>query len=82
MGDYAELGLSTPGINRPVLFICPAFCGSPILNDIEGKKASNIIVGDQKNVEILSQAIRAGVKTLWLQLNNVLFLILFVFYDD
>jgi len=32
------------------------------LNDIEGKKASIIIVGDQKNVEILSQAIRAGVK--------------------
>jgi len=22
--DYAELGLSAPGINRPVLFICPA----------------------------------------------------------
>jgi len=21
--DYAELGLSAPGINRPALFICP-----------------------------------------------------------
>ena len=32
------------------------------LNDIDGKKASIIIVGDQKNIELLSQAIRAGVK--------------------
>ncbi len=33
-----------------------------VLNDISGKKASIIIIGDQKNVELLSQAIRAGVK--------------------
>lgn len=32
------------------------------LNDLDGKKASIIIVGDQKNIELLSQAIRAGVK--------------------
>jgi pilus assembly protein CpaE len=32
------------------------------LNDIDGKKASIILVGDQKNVELLSLAIRAGVK--------------------
>jgi len=33
-----------------------------VLNNIVGKKASIIIVGDQKNVELLSLAIRAGVK--------------------
>ncbi|MDO9269486.1 MAG: AAA family ATPase [Methylobacter sp.] len=33
-----------------------------VLNDINGKKASIIIIGDQKNIELLSQAIRAGVK--------------------
>lgn len=33
-----------------------------VLNDIDGKKASIVIIGDQKNVELLSQAIRAGVK--------------------
>jgi pilus assembly protein CpaE len=33
-----------------------------VLNDVDGKKASIIIVGDQKNVELLSLAIRAGVK--------------------
>lgn len=33
-----------------------------VLNEISGKKASVIIVGDQTNVELLSQAIRAGVK--------------------
>ena len=33
-----------------------------VLNDIDGKKASIIVVGDHKNVELLSQAIRAGVK--------------------
>ena len=32
------------------------------LNEIEGKKASIIIVGDHKNVDLLSLAIRAGVK--------------------
>ena len=32
------------------------------LNDIDGKKAAIIIIGDQNNVELLSQAIRAGVK--------------------
>ena len=32
------------------------------LNDIDHKKASIIIVGDHKNVELLTQAIRAGVK--------------------
>jgi pilus assembly protein CpaE len=32
------------------------------LNDVVGKKASIIIIGDQKNVELLSLAIRAGVK--------------------
>jgi pilus assembly protein CpaE len=32
------------------------------LNDIDGKKASIIIVGDQRNIELLSQALRAGVK--------------------
>jgi pilus assembly protein CpaE len=33
-----------------------------VLNDIDGRKASIIIVGDQKNIGLLSQAIRAGVK--------------------
>jgi len=33
-----------------------------VLNDFGGKKASIIIVGDHKNIELLSQAIRAGVK--------------------
>jgi pilus assembly protein CpaE len=32
------------------------------LNSISGKKAAIIIIGDQKNVELLSLAIRAGVK--------------------
>ncbi|MDD2659474.1 MAG: AAA family ATPase [Methylococcales bacterium] len=32
------------------------------LNDIDGKKASIIIVGEHNNVDLLSQAIRAGVK--------------------
>lgn len=32
------------------------------LNEIEGRKAAIIIVGEQKNVEFLSLAIRAGVK--------------------
>jgi pilus assembly protein CpaE len=32
------------------------------LNGISGKKAAIIIIGDQKNVELLSLAIRAGVK--------------------
>lgn len=32
------------------------------LNDVAGKKASIIIIGDQKNIELLSLAIRAGVK--------------------
>jgi hypothetical protein len=27
MTDYAELGLSAPGINTPALFICPALNG-------------------------------------------------------
>ena len=33
-----------------------------VLNDVAGKKASIIIIGDQKNIELLSLAIRAGVK--------------------
>jgi len=33
-----------------------------VLNDIDGKKAAIVIIGDQNNVELLSQAIRAGVK--------------------
>lgn len=33
-----------------------------VLNEIEGRKASIVIVGDQKNVELLSQAIHAGVE--------------------
>jgi len=33
-----------------------------VLNNISGKKASIIIIGDHKNVDLLSQAIRAGVK--------------------
>lgn len=33
-----------------------------VLNNIIGKKASIIIIGDQKNVELLSLALRAGVK--------------------
>ncbi len=33
-----------------------------VLNDIDGKKASIVIVGDHKNIELLSQAIRTGVK--------------------
>lgn len=32
------------------------------LNDIDGNKAAIIIIGDQSNVDLLSQAIRAGVK--------------------
>ena len=31
MCDYAELRLSAPGINRPVLFSCPALNWQPIL---------------------------------------------------
>lgn len=33
-----------------------------VLNNVAGKKASIIIIGDQKNIELLSLAIRAGVK--------------------
>jgi len=33
-----------------------------VLNDIDGKKSAIVIIGDQGNVELLSQAIRAGVK--------------------
>lgn len=33
-----------------------------VLNDIAGRKAAIIIVGDQKNIDLLSLAIRAGVK--------------------
>lgn len=33
-----------------------------VLNDIDGKKSAIVIIGDQSNVELLSQAIRAGVK--------------------
>lgn len=33
-----------------------------VLNDIDGNKAAIIIVGDQTNIELLSLAIRAGVK--------------------
>lgn len=33
-----------------------------VLNDIDGKKSAIVIIGDQNNVELLSQAIRAGVK--------------------